>query len=234
MGSPTVKHRSFHAEAFEGPVQLDGAAVAGTVAAGHRRLPGELGGGRTAANGLEHRLGATGQDVVAGLHGAIPIPPPTSNGLSTPSRNPFPSGPRIASVSPGSSPQRARVPGPIGSIRNASSFAAARHSDIGRGSNRRGASSMKNCPGMPCSSPPRSTRSNVYGPTRSFATTLRRSRLSKFSPLGTRSTGRRSRAVPGGSLSASGLVDHAKEGDNGGTMGSPVFSSRLMLDPLLE
>src|SRR5712691_7801644 len=68
MGSPTVKHRSFHAEAFEGPVQLDGAAVAGTVAAGHRRLPGELGGGRTAANGLEHRLGATGQDVVAGLH----------------------------------------------------------------------------------------------------------------------------------------------------------------------
>src|SRR5688500_2197700 len=36
---------------------------------------------------------------------------------------------------------------------------------------------MKNWPGIPASSPPRSTRSSVYGPTGSAATTLRRSRL---------------------------------------------------------
>jgi hypothetical protein len=36
---------------------------------------------------------------------------------------------------------------------------------------------MKNCPGTPGSTPPRATRSRVYGPTASFATTLSRSRL---------------------------------------------------------
>src|SRR5258707_15291349 len=36
---------------------------------------------------------------------------------------------------------------------------------------------MKNCPGTPGSMPPRRTRSNVYGPTCSFTTTLSRSRL---------------------------------------------------------
>ena len=39
------------------------------------------------------------------------------------------------------------VPGPIGSIRNASSPGGARQRLIGRGSSRPGASSMKNCPG---------------------------------------------------------------------------------------
>src|SRR5581483_11143421 len=72
----------------------------------------------------------------------------------------------------------ARVPGPIGSSRKASSPRGARHSDIGRGRTRPGASSMKNCPGMPGSMPPRSTRTSAYGPTASTATTLRRSRLS--------------------------------------------------------
>ena len=82
-----------------------------------------------------------------------------------------------AARSPRSSSQSARVPGPIGSIRNASSPAAARQTLIGRGSTRPGASSMKNWPGMPGSSSPRSTRSSVYGPTGSAATTLQRSRL---------------------------------------------------------
>ena len=36
---------------------------------------------------------------------------------------------------------------------------------IGRGSSRPGASSMKNCPGIPASVAPRSTRRSVYGPT---------------------------------------------------------------------
>ena len=42
--------------------------------------------------------------------------------------------------------------------------AGARQRLIGRGSSRPGASSMKNCPGMPGSSPPRSSLRSVYGP----------------------------------------------------------------------
>src|SRR5919197_1403260 len=106
------------------------------------------------------------------------MPPPTSSGRATSSRKPLPSGPRIPSRSPLPSAPRARVPGPIGSIRNASSPGGARHRLIGRGSRRPGASSMKNCPGTPGSSPPRSTRSSVYGPTGSAAETLSSSRLS--------------------------------------------------------
>src|SRR5262245_4353749 len=109
--------------------------------------------------------------------GAIPIPPPTSSGRSTSRRKPFPSGPRTAISSPASSAHSARVPGPIGSIRNASSPGGARQRLIGRGRTRPGASSMKNCPGIPGSSPPRRTRRSVYGPTASVATTSARSRL---------------------------------------------------------
>src|SRR5712691_2888580 len=112
----------------------------------------------------------------------MPIPPPTSSGRSTLRRKPFPSGPRMWSSSPGSSAHNARVPGPIASIKNASSLGGARQRLIGRGSSRPGASSMKNCPGTPGSSPPRPTRSSVYGPTFSFARTLSRSRLT-FDPL---------------------------------------------------
>ena len=74
---------------------------------------------------------------------------------------PFPSGPSTPIESPGRAAQSARVPGPIGSIRKPSSPSGARHSDIGRGSSRPGASSMKNCPGMPGSTSPRATRRSV-------------------------------------------------------------------------
>src|ERR1051325_5847881 len=110
--------------------------------------------------------------------GAIPIPPPTRSGRSTSSRKPFPSGPRIASRSPGFSEQSACVPGPIGSIRKASSASVARQRLIGRGRSRPGASSMKNWPGMPGSSRPRSTRTSVYGPTASVPVTLCAARVS--------------------------------------------------------
>src|SRR2546430_14081909 len=105
------------------------------------------------------------------------MPPPTRSGRSAFRPKPFPSGPRIASSSPVVSEQSARVPGPIGSIRNASSLAVARQRLIGLGSRRPGASSMKNWPGTPGSSRPRSTRSSVYGPTGSAATTLGCSRF---------------------------------------------------------
>src|SRR5213596_182761 len=39
----SLKDRPFHAESLELAVDLDRAAVAGAVAAGHRCLPGELG-----------------------------------------------------------------------------------------------------------------------------------------------------------------------------------------------
>src|SRR5215217_7532816 len=73
---------------------------------------------------------------------------------------------------------RARVPGPIASIRNQSSPAGAAQTLIGRGSTRFGAASMKNCPGVPGSRFPRAARRSVYAPTRSTATTLSASRLS--------------------------------------------------------
>src|SRR5579859_5410076 len=104
--------------------------------------------------------------------GAIPIPPPTSSGRSTSSRKPCPSGPSAPISSPTRSSPIASVPGPIGSTRNASSPGGARQSENGRGSSRPGASSMKNCPGTPGSRPPRSSRSSVYGPTRSERVTL--------------------------------------------------------------
>src|SRR5439155_23189811 len=109
--------------------------------------------------------------------GAIPIPPPTSNGRSTSSRKPTPRGPSTRRSSPGPRPHSARVPGPIGSTRNASSPGGARQRLNGRGSRRPGASSMKNWPGTPGSRPPRSTHRSVYGPTGSLARTLSRSDL---------------------------------------------------------
>src|SRR5205807_3416686 len=57
---------------------------------------------------------------------------------------------------------------------NASSPGGARQRLIGLGSRRPGASSMKNCPGSPGSRPPRFSRSRVYGPTASLATTSSR------------------------------------------------------------
>ena len=72
------------------------------------------------------------------------------------SRKPFPSGPRTCSSSPRLELRRARGSRARSrSIRNASSPRGARQRLIGRGSSRPGASSMKNCPGTPGSSPPR-------------------------------------------------------------------------------
>src|SRR5438093_3025720 len=51
----SLKDRPFHAESLELAVDLDRAAVAGAVAAGHRCLPGELGMWRQAADGFQHR-----------------------------------------------------------------------------------------------------------------------------------------------------------------------------------
>ena len=220
----STEHRPFDAEALQLAVDLDRAAVAGAVAARHRRLPGELGvrararaappasapartrarrarrssgqelgdvdrldadlGVRDERRGLGVPLGAEAEDRRRAAErserygsGAIPIPPPTSSGRSTSSSKPLPSGPSTCSSSPRSSAAQRPRPGPIGSIRNASSPAAARQTLIGRGSSRPGASSMKNWPGTPASRPPASTRSSVYGPTCSTPVTLRRSRL---------------------------------------------------------
>ena len=57
------------AEAGEAAVDLDGAAVARSVAAGHRGLPRELGARRQPPDCFEHRLGPAGEDVEAGLEG---------------------------------------------------------------------------------------------------------------------------------------------------------------------
>src|SRR6476469_9610895 len=58
----STKHRPFDAEALEYAVDLHRAAVARSVAAGHRRLPGQLGGRRHGAHRFEHRLGPAGED----------------------------------------------------------------------------------------------------------------------------------------------------------------------------
>ena len=50
----------------ERAVELDDAAVAGAVAARHRRLPGELGGRDERAHRLEHRLGPAREHVAVG------------------------------------------------------------------------------------------------------------------------------------------------------------------------
>src|SRR5579862_3391283 len=50
------KDRPFQAEALERSVDLDDAAVAGAVAAGHPSLPRELGGRRELAHRVQHRL----------------------------------------------------------------------------------------------------------------------------------------------------------------------------------
>src|SRR2546423_10331180 len=106
----------------------------------------------------------------------MPMPPPTSTGRSTSSRNPWPSGPKTWTASPRPSLQSDSVPGPTGSIRKASSPAGARQSESARGRSRPGASSMKNWPGDPGSTPPRSKRSSVYGPTGSAPATRSSSR----------------------------------------------------------
>src|SRR2546430_4756080 len=104
------------------------------------------------------------------------MPPPTSTGRSTSSRKPWPSGPKTWTASPRPSLQSDSVPGPTGSIRKASSPAGARQSESARGRSRPGASSMKNWPGDPGSTPPRAKRSSVYGPTGSAPATRSSSR----------------------------------------------------------
>src|SRR5437870_1536068 len=61
----SCKDRSFYTKALPLALDLDRAPVARAVAAGHRRLPRELGRGRQPLDRLEHGLGATGEDVVA-------------------------------------------------------------------------------------------------------------------------------------------------------------------------
>ncbi len=73
----------------------------------------------------------------------------------------MPSGPKTWIRSPRSSAQSDSVPGPTASRRNASSPGGARQSERARGRRRPGASSMKNCPGVPGSSEPRSSRRSV-------------------------------------------------------------------------
>src|SRR5918996_4603674 len=108
-------------------------------------------------------------------NGATPIPPPTRSGRSTLRQKPLPSGPSTASRSPRSAAARARVPGPTGSMRKASSPGGARQRLIGRGRMWPGGESMKNWPGRPGSSAPRATRSSRYGPSGSLATSGRSS-----------------------------------------------------------
>src|ERR1700759_575185 len=62
-----VEHRALYAEALEVDVDLDDAAVTSAVAAGHRRLPGELRGRAERGDHREHRLRAAGEHVEAGL-----------------------------------------------------------------------------------------------------------------------------------------------------------------------
>jgi hypothetical protein len=62
-----VEHRPLEAEALQGSVDLDDAAVAGAVAARHRRLPGELCRRTQRGDGLQHRLGPARKDIEAGL-----------------------------------------------------------------------------------------------------------------------------------------------------------------------
>ena len=57
----------FEAEPLERAVDLDDAAVAGAVAARHRRLPRELRRRAERGDRVEHRLRAAGEDVEAGL-----------------------------------------------------------------------------------------------------------------------------------------------------------------------
>src|SRR3990172_7591545 len=82
--------------------------------------------------------------------------------------------------SPQAAEASAREPGPTGSIRKASSWRGAKQRLIGRERTRPGASSMKNWPGTPESSPPRSRRTSRYGPTSSAARTLSASRRNAF------------------------------------------------------
>src|SRR5215210_6445442 len=60
----STEHRTLDAEPLQLAVQLDGAAIARAVAAGHRRLPGELGVRHELAQRGEHRLRTTGEHVV--------------------------------------------------------------------------------------------------------------------------------------------------------------------------
>src|SRR5882672_9690040 len=106
----------------------------------------------------------------------MPMPPPTRSGRSTSSSNPLPRGPKTWIASPADNAHSARVPGPIASIRNVSSPVGAWQRLNGRGSTHPGASSMKNCPGMPGSSPPRASCRSVYAPISSAPITAKRSR----------------------------------------------------------
>src|SRR5213596_2263109 len=62
------KDRSLHTQSSELAADLDRAAVAGAVAARHRRLPRELRMRCEVPDGLQHRLGPAGEHVVAGGH----------------------------------------------------------------------------------------------------------------------------------------------------------------------
>src|SRR5262249_17917538 len=59
----STEHRPFDAETLHDALDLDGAAVARAVAAGHRRLPGELRRRSDRTDRLEHRLRAAREHV---------------------------------------------------------------------------------------------------------------------------------------------------------------------------
>src|SRR6476661_10060777 len=63
--SSSKEDRSFHAEALQRAVDLDDAAVARAIAAGHRCFPRELRAGTLPGDRVEHRLRAARKHVVA-------------------------------------------------------------------------------------------------------------------------------------------------------------------------
>src|SRR6266516_6956063 len=62
-----VEHWALEAEPLEGSADLNHAAVAGAVAARHRRLPGELRGRAQCGNSVQHRFRPAREYVEAGL-----------------------------------------------------------------------------------------------------------------------------------------------------------------------
>src|SRR6266545_5260457 len=59
----STKHRAVDTQTLELAVDLDRAPVTRSVAAGHRRLPGQLSGGNELTDGGEHRLGPAREHV---------------------------------------------------------------------------------------------------------------------------------------------------------------------------
>src|SRR5580765_4228234 len=62
----STEHRPLDAQPLEAAVDLDGAAVARSEAASHRRFPCKLRAGCDGPHGFEHRLRPTRQDVQPG------------------------------------------------------------------------------------------------------------------------------------------------------------------------